>query len=113
MTDKQPEALRLANEYYEDHWIVGTKTWCREAVEELRRLHQSESEGWRYANELEQERKLLHEVNAELLEALRLIQPVQCDNLHHEKKHQHSYAEACPVKEWIDEVIAKATGEQP
>lgn len=45
----KPEALRLANEYYEDHWIVGTKTWCREAVEELRRLH---------------------EVNAELVEAL-------------------------------------------
>ena len=70
MTDKQPEALRLANEYYEDHWIVGTKTWCREAVEELRRLHQSEGEGWRYANELEQERKLLHEVNEELVGAL-------------------------------------------
>ena len=73
MTDKQPEALRLANEYYEDHWIVGTKTWCREAVEELRRLHQSESEGWRYANELEQERKLLHEVNEELVEALSVV----------------------------------------
>lgn len=70
MTDKQPEALRLANEYYEDHWIVGTKTWCRETVEELRRLHQSEREGWRYANELDQERKRLHELNAELVEAL-------------------------------------------
>ena len=71
MTDKQPEALRLANEYYDDHWIVGTKLWCRETVEELRRLHQSEREGWRYANELEQERKRLHEVNAGLVEAVK------------------------------------------
>jgi len=87
MTIKQPEALRLADalDHHSPHRIE------REAAAELRRLH---------------------EVNAELLEALRLIQPVKCDNLHHEKKHQHSYAEACPVKEWIDEVIAKATGEQ-
>lgn len=52
MTDKQPEALRLADEYYDDHWIVGTKLWCRETVEELRRLH---------------------EVNAELVEALSVV----------------------------------------
>jgi hypothetical protein len=40
---------------------------------ELRRLHQSEREGWRYADELEQERKRLHEVNQELLEALKFV----------------------------------------
>ena len=44
----------------------------------------------------------------ELVEALSLIQPIQCDNLHHEKKHRHSYADSCPVKEWIDGVLAKA-----
>jgi hypothetical protein len=49
---KQPEALRLANEYYDDHWIVGTRLWCQETVEELRRLH---------------------EVNVELVEALSVV----------------------------------------
>ena len=41
---KQPEALRLAEEYYDDHWIVGTKQWCRETAEELRRLHEINAE---------------------------------------------------------------------
>lgn len=63
MTDKQPEALRLAD--------VAQRFGLGEDVAvELRRLHESEHEGWRYANELEQDRKRLHEVNAELVEAL-------------------------------------------
>lgn len=66
MTDKQPEALRLAYELVK-HFGGNT---AHQAAAELRRLHQSEREGWRYANELEQERKRLHEVNAELVEAL-------------------------------------------
>lgn len=45
----------------------------RKAAAELRRLHQSEREGWRYADELEQERKRLHAANQELLNALHLI----------------------------------------
>ena len=32
---------------------------CREAADEIERAHQSEREGWRYADELEQERKRL------------------------------------------------------
>lgn len=51
----QPEALRLAE------WIEGDMS-CQgdaEIAAELRRLHQSEREGWRYATELEQERKRL------------------------------------------------------
>jgi hypothetical protein len=102
---KQPEALRLAHEYYEDHWIVGTKTWCREAVEELRRLHQSESEGWRYANELEQERKLLHEVNVELLEAVKYI--ANCCQLSLDNPKFRIDETACDL---IRVAIAKATG---
>lgn len=39
---------------------------CARAAAELRRLHQSEQEGWRYAKELEQERKRLHEENTAL-----------------------------------------------
>ena len=71
MTDKQPEALRLA-----DHMEISAShaSSVREkAAAELRRLHQSEREGWRHADELEQERKRLHEVNAELVEALRVV----------------------------------------
>ncbi len=62
MTDKQPTALRLADamegsdaEYPDD----------LEVAAELRRLHTSEREGWRYADELEQERKRLTKVIAE------------------------------------------------
>jgi hypothetical protein len=53
MTDtKQPEALRLADESDNDEWIAGTNQWREEAAAELRRLH---------------------EVNAELLEALKVL----------------------------------------
>ena len=68
MTDKQPEALRLADLI--ERGRGDDVIYAKEAAAELRRLHQSEREGWRYANELEQERKRLHEVNAELVEAL-------------------------------------------
>jgi hypothetical protein len=43
------------------------------AAAELRRLHQSEREAWRYADEVEQERKRLHGVNAELVDALKVV----------------------------------------
>lgn len=88
----QPEALLLA-EYWETR-AKDLQTWVdendfvefgyrpeglkreqadqRRTAAELRRLHQSEHEGWRYADELEQERKRLHEVNQELLEALKI-----------------------------------------
>lgn len=53
MTDtKQPEALRLADESDNDEWIAGTNQWREEAAAELRRLH---------------------EVNAELMEALQAL----------------------------------------
>jgi chromosome segregation ATPase len=62
----QPEALRLAD------WLDGSSNGPMDAkhkaAAELRRLHQSEREGWRYADELDQERKRLHEEN-KLLEA--------------------------------------------
>ena len=46
-------------------------------IENLRRLHQSEREGWRYANELEQERKRLTALNVQLLEALERIDGIR------------------------------------
>jgi len=101
--NKQPEALRLAEEYYDDHWIVGTKTWCRETAEELRRLHQSEREGWRYANELEQERNRLHEINAELVRTMQTIRNILLMN---------SGDWAKTIEQEVREAIAKATGEQ-
>ena len=64
---KQPEALRLADALDIGHYLPAT------IAAELRRLHQSETEGWRYADELEQDRKHLADVNADLLEALKAL----------------------------------------
>jgi uncharacterized UPF0160 family protein len=50
----QHKALQLA-----DLLETAGRLWEDEAAEELRRLHQSEKEAWRYADELEQERKRL------------------------------------------------------
>lgn len=69
MSTIQPEALRLADEYAEASFDQGLHKRtlddapenARSALEaELRRLHQSEREGWRHASELEQERKRQH-----------------------------------------------------
>ena len=86
MTDKQPEALRLA----ELLDLFGCDANDLKAAAELRRLH---------------------EVNAELVEALRLMN-IECQHLHHAKKDQHGYDVACSVVERIKTSIAKATGEQ-
>ena len=40
------------------------------AAAELRRLHSSEKEGWRYSDELEQSRKKLETSNSQLIAAL-------------------------------------------
>ncbi len=93
MTTNQPKALELAD--FLDH-LQG----CAEAADELRRLHQSEKEGWRHADELEQDRKRLHEVNAELVEALRPFSKFACDP-------------PCGCYNCVAlSAIAKATGEQ-
>ena len=68
------EALRLAEQLTNLKITVKGRDNAEameEAAAELRRLHQSEREGWRWADELEQERKRLHALNAELLEALK------------------------------------------
>ena len=69
MTD-QLDPLALAD------WLEEQTLSLREhydAAAELRRLSVSEREGWRYADELEQERKRLETANAELLEALKSV----------------------------------------
>jgi hypothetical protein len=69
-------------------------------------------DGWaKHAIEIAKESRRLHEVNAELVEALRLMN-IECQHLHHSKKDQHGYDVACPVVERIKTSIAKATGEQ-
>jgi hypothetical protein len=63
LLDAVPVDVRIGVDDGND-WKAGT-TWhpvgrlCHEASAELRRLHQSEREGWRHASELEQERKRL------------------------------------------------------
>ena len=66
MTDKQPEALIYADKLEK---VFGLS----EYADEIRRLHQSEREAWRYADEVEQERKRLHGVNAELVDAFKQL----------------------------------------
>jgi hypothetical protein len=51
----------------------GDDEFLNKAEAELGRLQQSEREGWRYAAELEQQRKRLSEVNIKLLGALDMI----------------------------------------
>ena len=67
----QPEALRWVNLLEYEATARGSTDYKHKAAAELRRLHQSEHEGWRYANELEQERKRLHEANQAMMEALK------------------------------------------
>lgn len=57
----QPEALRLAECLDEPQFLMYRQ--AAEAAGELRRLHQSEREGWRYAAELELERNRLNEAH--------------------------------------------------
>ena len=80
----QPKALRLADALDErrvTRWVHATvetpqasgysvDAECAQAAAELRRLHQSEREGWRYAKELEHERKELSALLRQALEAL-------------------------------------------
>lgn len=75
----QPEALRLA-ELCEGSANAGSaEPWTRrQAAAELRRLHQSEREAWRYADELEQSRKAL----LEALERLVGMAETFSDELH-------------------------------
>ena len=48
------------------------------AAAELRRLHQSEQEGWRWAKECEAEVKRVKRVNQELVEALEGLDEAYC-----------------------------------
>ena len=90
----QPEALRLATILQTSGWQP-TQQEFLEAAAELRRLYQSEREGWRYADELEQERKRLHEVNQVLVGAL--------------KEMRKKYGEyACEVCDKADAALSKA-----
>jgi hypothetical protein len=66
---EQPLAIALADEL--DRF--GTVTEHHTCATELRRLHQSEREGWRYSDELEQERKRLTAENEVLRQALRRL----------------------------------------
>lgn len=83
----RPKTLRLADKleaYYEDRFYNEEK----EAAAELRRLHQSEREGWRYAAELEQTRK-------ELLEALKYVIDAWVEGNGSEWNQSDSSAKAC------------------
>jgi hypothetical protein len=113
MTDKQPKALWLADELEKYTYDF---EWHSTAADELRRLHEesqvSYMNGYESAKgEYRPKLQALEDINAELVEALRLMN-IECQHLHHAKKDQHGYDVACPVVERIKTSIAKATGEQ-
>ena len=103
MTDKQPEALMYADILA--HKIPSIQC-LEEAAAELRRLHESEREGWRYADELEQDRKRLHEVNAELVEALKYCR----QKIAYMTEHGEWYSPGRAIEK-ADAALRKATGE--
>lgn len=87
MNNTQSNALRLADALIQCfHTGVGGPDL--EAAAELRRLHQSEREGWRYAAELEQTRK-------ELLEALKYVIDAWVEGNGSEWNQSDSSAKAC------------------
>ena len=83
MSKKQPEALRLADSL--ERMSLSTK-WDKQAAAELRRLH---------------------EVNRELLEALRGM--LALDEEHHQRGHCDD--DVCTEVRKARAAIAKATGE--
>ena len=96
---QQQKAIRLADELINTPFRITRY----EAAAELRRLHKSEREGWRYADELEQERKRLHEVNAELVDALDCLMKWQVKNVQVWNNSAYDNAHIA---------ITKATGEE-
>jgi hypothetical protein len=96
----KPTALLLA-EKLEQQFPLGTAQHYLdgEAAAELRRLHQSEREGWRYAKELEHERKELSALLRQALEALEGADEIDCDmrdaiNALRERLYQNETAQA-------------------
>jgi F420-dependent methylenetetrahydromethanopterin dehydrogenase len=109
MSEKQPEALMLADDC---EGIGETDGWPQliEAAAELRRLHQENEKlreaGVGYSQQtmdaVVRERENLRSLNAELLEALSLISELALNGLDH--------AHPRIVQEMMDEVIEKAEG---
>ena len=69
MTTQQSEALQLDKRIHDVAYEM--RQQATEAAAAIRRLRQSEREGWRHADELDQERRRLYALNQELLEALK------------------------------------------
>ena len=105
MTDKQPEALGLADRL--STGIIDREGYdTLAAAAELRRLHQSECEGWRYAAELDQDLRLAHEVNAELVEALKYCR----EKIAYMTAHGEWYSPGRAIEK-ADAALTKAQGE--
>ena len=118
---EQPKTLRLAYdlEKYDICSSIEAMPDFDEVAAELRRLHDENlrlrgivPEALEKLNdELCDENDRLRALNQELLKALRYV-TLDCENVHHEKKDRHSFAEPCPVIAKISAVIAKTEGEK-
>ncbi len=109
---KQPLALRLADWHRamadEPKRNEAKRDKHRRTEAELRRLHQSEKEGWRHADELEQDRKRLHEVNAELVKMANCVVSAFDRSVFAPDRERGIRL----IVEQLRRVIIKATGEQ-
>ena len=104
MTEKQSESLRLANALNELDAQFSFPGLCGEAAAELRRLHQSEREGWRHAAELEQERERLTNLCHDYLGELTAMRAVK--QMHEQKVRfkctviDDQHPNGVPLEQW-------------
>jgi len=105
MTDKQPEALRLADVLDDE----GDSWWDEQAAAELRRLHEENQQWQEKCNTYIQihdavvkDNERLHEMNAELVEALKTCEWVDDGG--------YGHAEYDPAK--VAAALEKAEGKE-
>lgn len=98
---EQPEALRMADLLEAADGVMSVGDDLNIAAE-LRRLHQSEREGWRYAGELEQDNANLREQNTMLDAKLaELEQPRPWQGLTEAEHTQIAVDSGCASADWV------------
>ena len=111
MTDKQPEALRLADVLDDE----GDSWWDEQAAAELRRLHEENQQWQEKCNTYIQihdavvkDNERLHEMNAELVEALEKA----LYGLKYHTSQTGSLRLTNGVMQVINDALAKAEGKE-
>lgn len=108
MTDKQPEALRLAHGLEGDYSI----SYQPYAAAELRRLHAAHEHQYAMAGlmlrEAERTRRELDELREAARMALNVLDDAGsrlCEVAHHNRADRHDFGAPCPVERRRDEAM--------